>query len=136
MLHLPFLKTTFLARASCLVVAVCFCLSGASLHGLGPAQSSNSNSPDAVLSGRVTSQAEGEMEGVLVALSWTTDLLGAGVDRMGPGVGSLDLKAPGETLVQLELKPVIIGIGSTAALRPQTQWEPCVIPISPDKGRG
>ena len=74
--------------------------------------------------------------GTLVALSWTTNLLGAGVDRMGPGVGSLDLKAPGETLVQLELKPVIIGIGSTAALRPQTQWEPCVIPISPDKGRG
>ena len=66
MLHFPFLKTTFLAGASCLVVAVCFCLSGASLHGLGPAQSSNSNSPDSVLSGRVTSQAEGEMEGVLV----------------------------------------------------------------------
>ncbi len=74
MLDFPFLKrkssppgiTTCFAGASCLVVAVCFCLSGASLHGLGPAQSSNSNSEDAALSGVVSSQAEGEMEGVLV----------------------------------------------------------------------
>ena len=51
--HFPFLKTTSLSGASCLMVAVCFCLSGVSLHGLGPAQYSNANSPDAVLSGRV-----------------------------------------------------------------------------------
>ena len=66
MLHFPFLKTTSLSRASCLIVAVCFCLSGASLHGLGPVQSGSSTTPDVALSGVVTSQAEGEMEGVLV----------------------------------------------------------------------
>jgi hypothetical protein len=49
-----------------LAVAAFFCVAGILLHGFGLAQSSNSNSAEAVLRGVVTSQNEGEMEGVLV----------------------------------------------------------------------
>ena len=56
------------------------------------------------------------LTGRLAALSRTPDLLGAGVDRMRPGIGCLDLETLGETLVQLELQPMVVGIGSSTTL--------------------
>jgi len=110
MLHFPFLKTTSLSGATCLMVAICLSLSGIPLHGLGPAQSSNSNSPNAILSGIVTSQAEGEMEGVLVtakgvggsvAVTVVTDRRGRYAfpqDRLQPGPYRISIRAVGYDL--------------------------------------
>ena len=39
----------------------------------------------------------------LVALTWTPDLFGTGIERIGPGVRPLELKAPAKTLIQREL---------------------------------
>ena len=104
-------QNSFLRGAFSLMVVVWVGIAGAALEGLGASQSGDSDSARTALSGVVSSQAEGEMEGVLVtarqvgstvAVTVVTDSRGRYAfpqARIKPGRYQIRIRAVGYDLV-------------------------------------